>query len=188
MGKAFPDFIPTRSAVSKCNLLQCILAVVLDSSYAALDAQIRLEHPPKDLQQHLEAHLGHGRVVAALAQLVADKGVLRPRKLVEARDDAGRAHLGADEVAPGVGHVRVLDAKDHGGLALELVELVQRVDAVGGRIGRRVGGVVRAEGAAVDVGRKVCDTGRDARVQLGIMSEGDEPWDAERRTYGGADG
>ena len=106
--------------------------------------QLGPQHPPKQLQQHLEARLGDGGVVAALAQLVADEGVLRPRELVEAEDGARGAQLGADQVAPGVGHVRVLEPEDQGRLAAELGEEVQRVRARGGGsvrggVGRRVG-------------------------------------------------
>lgn len=109
--------------------------------------QIHLERPAKQLQQHLEAGLGDGRVVAAFTQLVADKGVLCPCELVPAKHDAGVAHLLANEVAAGVGDVRVLDAKDHGDFAFELGQLVERVCAVGGRGGGGVGRGVGPEGA-----------------------------------------
>lgn len=128
--------------------------------------QIRLEHPPKHLQQHLKAHLCHRRVVSSLAQLVADKRVLRPRKLVKARHHAGLAHLGANQIPARVGDVRVLDAENHGHLALEAGKVVERVRAGGGRLGGGVGAAVGAEGAAVDVGGKVGDAGGDARVEL----------------------
>jgi hypothetical protein len=71
--------------------------------------------------------------------------VLRPRKLVEAEGDARLAHLEADQVAPGVGHVRVLDAEDEGCLPADARELVERVGAAVGGSGRRgVGRRVRA--------------------------------------------
>jgi len=129
-------------------------------------SQIRLEHAPKQLQQHLEADLGDGRVVAALAELVADEGVLRPRKLVEAENDARVPELPADQVAPAVGDVRVLDAEDHGHLALDLRQLVDRVIAVRGRLRRRVGLRVRPQRPAVHVCREVRDAGADAGVEL----------------------
>jgi hypothetical protein len=129
-----------------------------------LGTQVRLERAREQLQQHLEADLGDGRVVAALAELVADEGVLRPGKLVEAKDGASVAQLLADQVPARVGHVRVLDAKDHGHLALELGEPVERVVAVGRRLGRHVGALVRAQRTAVHVRGKVCD----ARVHSGV--------------------
>lgn len=129
--------------------------------------QVRLQHAPKQLQQHLKAHLGDGRVVAALAQLVADEGVLGPGELVEGGGDAGLAQLGADEVAALGGDVGVLDAEDHGDLGVR--EGRQQVEGVraalrGGRGG--VLGRVRAEGAGVDVGCEVGDAGVYARVEL----------------------
>jgi hypothetical protein len=38
-------------------------------------AQIQLQGPSKQFQQHLEASLGDGRVVPALAELISDKGI-----------------------------------------------------------------------------------------------------------------
>lgn len=38
-------------------------------------AQIQLQGPSEEFQQHLEARLGNGRIVPALAELVADKGI-----------------------------------------------------------------------------------------------------------------
>ena len=129
--------------------------------------QLRLEHAPKQLQQHLEADLCHGRVVAAFAQLVADEGVLRPGELVPAEDAAGLAQLAAEEVAPGVGHVGVAHAEDERGLGPEGAEVVERVGAVGRGVrgGVRVG--VGAEGAGVDVCWEVGCCGGDAGVELG---------------------
>jgi hypothetical protein len=46
--------------------------------------------------------------------------VLRPRKLVEAEDHAGLAHLVANQVPPRVGHVRVFDPEDESYLAADL--------------------------------------------------------------------
>lgn len=130
-------------------------------------AEVNLERPAEQLEQDLEAGLGDGWVVAALAQLVADEGVLGPGELVPAEDDAGVAHLAADEVAPGVGDVRVPDAEDHAHLAAEAGEEIQRVRAVrGGRVGGGVGARVGAEGPRMHVGRKVADRGGDAGVQL----------------------
>lgn len=129
-------------------------------------SKVRLENPAEELKQDLEADLCDGRVVAALAQLVPDEGVLRPGELVKAEDDARVAQLGADEVAPGVGHVGVLDAEDQGHLAAQLLEVVERVRGARGWRGGRVGGLVGAEGARVDVGGEVGDAGGDARVEL----------------------
>lgn len=95
-----------------------------------LGAKIDLEGAAKQLQQDLEAGLGDGRIVAALAELVADEGVLGPGELVEAEDDAGLAKLGADQVAAGVGHVGVLEPEDQRHLALEVAEEVNGVFAV----------------------------------------------------------
>lgn len=130
--------------------------------------QLRLEHPPEQLQQHLEASLGDGRVVAAFAQLVADEGVLRPGELVPAEDAAGLAELGADEVPSRVRDVGVADAEDEGRLAAEEGELVEGVWGVGGGGGGGgVGGGVGAEGAGVDVGREVGCCCCYAGVELG---------------------
>jgi adenylylsulfate kinase-like enzyme len=38
-------------------------------------AQIQLQGPSEQFQQHLEARLGDGRVVPALAKLISDKGI-----------------------------------------------------------------------------------------------------------------
>jgi hypothetical protein len=38
-------------------------------------AQIQLQGPSKQFQQHLEAGLGDGRVIPALAKLISDKGI-----------------------------------------------------------------------------------------------------------------
>lgn len=104
-----------------------------------LAPQVDLQRPPEQLEQDLEAGLGDGRVVAALAQLIADKGMLSPGKLVEAKDDAGVAQLGADEVAARVRDVRVLEAKEQRDLALEVGQEVDGVVAVGGGRGGGVG-------------------------------------------------
>lgn len=133
---------------------------------AVVRAQVRLEHAPEELQEDLEARLGDGRVVAALAQLVADEGVLRPRELVEAEDDAGLAELQPDQVPPGVRHVRVLDAEDHGHLALEPGQQIERVGAPGGRLGAGVGRRVGPERARVHVRGEVADRCGDPGVQL----------------------
>lgn len=134
--------------------------------------QVSLEHPAKELEEHLEADLCDGRVVAALGELVADEGVLGPGELVEAGGDAGLAELGADEIATGVGDVGVLDAKDHGDLALEPVEEVEGVVAAGRSSRRGVGGFIRAQGARVDVRGEVGDAGGDSRVELAGASVG----------------
>jgi hypothetical protein len=120
-----------------------------------LGAQIRLERATKQLEQNLKADLGNGRIVAALAELVADKGVLGPGELVKAEDGARLAQLQPDQIAARVRDVRVLEPKDHGDLTLEVAELVNGVVAVGRRRGRRVGALVGAQGSAVHVGGKV---------------------------------
>lgn len=97
-------------------------------------SQVRLEDSPKQLRQHLEAYFGDGRVVAALAELVPDEGVLCPCELVEAEHDTGLAQLLPDQVASSVGDVRVLDAEDHGNFSLDLRESVDRMVAVRGRL------------------------------------------------------
>lgn len=38
-------------------------------------AQVQLQGPSEEFQQHLEAGLGDGRVVPALAELISDKGI-----------------------------------------------------------------------------------------------------------------
>ena len=111
---------------------------MLHGRQALARTEVDLEGTAEQLEQDLEAGLGNGWVVAALAQLVADESVLSPRELMPAEDDAGFAHLGADEVAPGVGHVRVLDAEDHGHLAFEFGEEVDSMVGVGWGGGRGV--------------------------------------------------
>lgn len=105
--------------------------------------QLRLQHPPKLLQQHLEADLGDGRVISSLAELVPDKRVLRPGELMEAKDYPGLAKLLANEITTGVGNVGVFDAKDHGDLTSDTGEEVECVVGVrrgsGGGIGAGVG-------------------------------------------------
>jgi hypothetical protein len=58
---------------------------------ALLLPKLGAQDAPKDLEQDLEAGLGDGRVVAALAELVADEGVLGPGELVPAEGGAGGA-------------------------------------------------------------------------------------------------
>ena len=137
-------------------------------------SQIRLEDPAEDLEEDLEAGFGDGRVVAPLAELVADEGVLGPGELVPVEGDARGAHLGANQVAPGVGDVGVADAKDHGGLASQVGEEVEGVRAVrrrglDGEVWARVG----AQGAAVYVGGEEADGGGDAGVELGEVRVSD---------------
>jgi hypothetical protein len=38
-------------------------------------AQIQLQSATKQLEQHLKANLGNSRIVPALAELIADKGI-----------------------------------------------------------------------------------------------------------------
>jgi len=129
--------------------------------------ELRPEHPPKQLEQDLEARLGDGRVVPPLAELVPDEGVLGPGELVPGEDAAGLAELGADEVPPGVGHVGVADAEDEGGFGSQPGEVVEGVRGRRRRRGRGgVGGGVRAEAASVDVCWEVGYRGGDAGVEL----------------------
>jgi hypothetical protein len=145
-----------------------------------LGPQIRLVDPPKLLEQHLKAHLCHGRVIAPLAELIPDKRVLSPRELVEAEDGARLAELGADEVAARIGYVGIFDAEDEGQLGAvgggtgsrEAGEEIDGVVAVGGPGGGGVGGGVGAEGAGVDVCGEVGDAGGDAGVELSKRRHG----------------
>lgn len=131
-----------------------------------LVAQVRLERAPEQLEQDLKADLGDGWVVAALTELVADEGVLRPGELVEAEHDTVLAQLLPDQVPACVGHVCVFDAENQGRLGLGLVQEVDGVVAVGRGLGRCVGGVVGTQRTAVDVRGEVGDAGVHARVKL----------------------
>lgn len=133
--------------------------------------QLRLQNPPKHFHQNLKTNLCHRRIVSSLAQLIPDKRVLRPRKLVPAKRHPGFPQALADEIAPGGGDVRVLDAEDEGefGGSGGGDELVEEVEGVRGGRGRGRGGVgdgVRAQGAGVDVGGEVGDAGGYAGVEL----------------------
>ena len=92
--------------------------------------------------------------------------MLRPGKLVEAKDNPGFTKLLSDEIAAGVGDVRVLDAEDHCHFAPELGEQVDRMIAPRCRVVSGIGGFVRAEGTAVYICCEVGDAGGDPRVQL----------------------
>lgn len=155
-----------RRGLDNCPGASTLADVLNLLGRAVLGAQVGLERAAKQLEQDLEADLCDGRVVAALAELVADEGVLGPGELVEAEDGAGLAQLEPDQVAPGIGYVRVLETEDHGHLALELAQLVDRVIAARRRRGRRVGALVRAQRPAVHVGRKVRRAGVYSGVQL----------------------
>jgi hypothetical protein len=120
---------------------------------AILDAQVRLEGTAKELEQNLEADLCDGWVITALAELVADEGVLGPGEFVEASGNAGGTELGADKITAGVRDVGVLDAENHGNFSVaEVGEAVESVLAVRrGRVGRSVGRGVGAESARVNI-------------------------------------
>lgn len=93
--------------------------------------QVRLQSPSKQLQQHLKANLGDGRVISSFAQLVPDEGVLSVRKLVEAKERSALAHLLADEVSSFVVNVCVLHAEDEGEFCVaQFGEVVDCVGAV----------------------------------------------------------
>jgi hypothetical protein len=134
--------------------------------FAICRPEICLENPPKQFEKDLKAGFGNGRVVTPLAQLITDEGMLRPGKLVEAKDDSRLTKLLSDEVAAGVGDVRVLDAEDHCHLAPELGEQIDCVVAPRCRVVSGVGSFVRAEGTAVHIRCEVGDAGGDPRVQL----------------------
>jgi hypothetical protein len=120
---------------------------------AILGAQVRLESTAKKLKQNLEANLCDGWIIAALAELVADEGVLGPGEFVEASGNAGGTELGADEITAGVRDVSVFDAENHGNLSVaEVGEAVESVLAVRrGRVGRGIGRGVGAESARVNI-------------------------------------
>src|SRR5688572_3160665 len=80
--------------------------------------QLRLQNPPKQLQQNLKANLGDRGVISSLTQLIPYKRMLRPRELMEARGHTSFAHGGSDQVAAGRGNVGVFDAEDHGDFAV----------------------------------------------------------------------
>lgn len=134
---------------------------------AVLGSQIRLEDTAKELKQDLEADLGDGWVVAALAEFITDEGMLSPGELVEAGNDTSLAQLGADKVTSSIRDVCILDTKDHGNLALEVVEKVQGVVAVFGGSGRGVGGVIGTKGARMDICGEVGYASTDARIKSG---------------------
>ena len=134
--------------------------------FAICRPEVCLENPPKQLEKDLEANFGNGRVITPLAQLIADEGVLRPGKLVEAKDDPRVTKFLSDEIAAGVGDVRVLDAEDHCHFAPELGEQIDRVVAPRCRVVSGVGSFMRAECTAVHISCEVGDAGGDPRVQL----------------------
>ena len=143
------------------------LANVLDLlGRVVTGAQVRLERAAEELDQDLEADLGVSRVVAALAELVADEGVLGPSELVEVEHRARRAQLLPNQVPTLVRHVRVLDSEDHRHLGLDLSQSVDRVVAAHRALHRRVPRCVRSERPAVDVRSEVRHACRDAGVEL----------------------
>jgi hypothetical protein len=141
--------------------------------------KVRPQHAPEQLGQHCEADARDGGVVAPFTQLVADEGVLRPRRLVEREDNARLVQRLADEVAARGRHVVVHFAEDldgrqsvhahgsqwdgwsiyHDQLPLDVLRALQAVVAAG------------AQRAAVDVGREVADAGGDAWVECAAVGE-----------------
>lgn len=56
-------------------------------------AQVQLQGASEQFQQHLEAGLGDGRVVPALAELISDKGIyvtVRENLSIERKQKIGR--------------------------------------------------------------------------------------------------
>jgi len=117
-------------------------------------AQVALEAAVEALDQQGPADARDGGVVAALAQLVADEGVLGAGDLIEGKLDAGVVQRLADQVAPCGGHVRVGLAEDHGQLALDVAGAREAVVAL-----------APAQRVRVQVGRKVAHGGAHAWVQ-----------------------
>src|SRR6478609_1312108 len=89
---------------------------------AILGSQVCLQNTTKEFKQDLEADLGNGRIVATLAELVTNKGVLSPGKLVEASYNTSFAELGTNEVPASVRDMCILDSENHSNFTLELVE------------------------------------------------------------------
>lgn len=139
---------------------------------AIFGAQVDLEGSAEQLQEDLEASLRDCGVVATLAELIADERVLSPGKLVEAKDDAGLAQLGTNQVATDIWHVSVLEPEYQGHLALEITKEVDSVYAIGrGRGGGENRLLMRAQGARMDVCGEVADCGRDTRIQLYMVGQ-----------------
>lgn len=122
-----------------------------------LHPQIRLQRPPKQLQQNLKTDLRNSRIIPPLTKFIPNKSMLSPRKLVKAKHHTRIPEFLPNQVPPLIRDVRILDAEDHGHLALDLAQPVQRVVAVWWCVVRGVGGFVGAEGSAVDVGCEVVD-------------------------------
>lgn len=132
-----------------------------------LGAKVGFKGSSKQLEQDLEADLGDGRIISALAKLVPDESVLGPGKFIETGDNTGLSQLGTDQIPPGIRDVGVLDAKDHGHLGmLQLGQEIDGVIAISGAFDGCVLGLVRAEGSAVDVSCEVRDACCDARIEL----------------------
>lgn len=115
-------------------------------------AQINLEGPSKQLEQHLKARLGDGGIVTPLGQLIPNEGMLRPGELVKRKHHTGVAEFLPYQITARVVDMGVFDAKDEADFAFELGEAVDGVDRVrGGGVRGGVGCGVGAEGAGVDV-------------------------------------
>lgn len=144
--------------------------------------KLRLQHSSKQLQQNLEARFGNSRVIATLGQLISDKGVLSPGKLVPAEARAGLTELGPDQIPARVGDVGVTNTKDEAGFGFQLREEVEGVRAVVRGCAGRVGARVWAQSSTVDVGGEVADCCCDAVIELRKWLEpGSQAYRAESR-------
>jgi hypothetical protein len=85
---------------------------MLDLLLSLPRTQIRLQHPLKDLQEHLEAHSRDYWIVAAFAQLVADKRMLGVRHFVQREHDTFVLERFADQIPSGTGYMGVFLPED----------------------------------------------------------------------------
>ena len=132
---------------------------------ALFQSQIRLQRPPEQLLQHRPAHPTDPRIIPPLAQLVADKRMLRPRRLVERKLRPARRQRRPDRIPPRRRHVRVLLAEDQHQLRVPQRALARQRQRVLRHRRVRVRRRIRAQARAVDVRREVAHGGRDAWVR-----------------------